>query len=85
MIDNELITRANAALAEEFELDIAAMVPEASFQEDLGLDSLDSVDMVIVLEQEFNIKIGKDPRIATIRTLSDLYEFLQAKKNEIES
>lgn len=83
MTNGELIKRANEALAKEFELDIALMTPESSFQEDLGLDSLDAVDMVIVLEQEFKIKIGKDPRIGNIHTLKDLYQFLLDKKNEI--
>ena len=83
MTDKEIIEKTNAALAEEFELDAALMTPEASFKEDLGLDSLDAVDMVIVLEQEFGIKIGKDPKIVKITHLADLYTFIIAKKNEL--
>ncbi len=83
MTDNELIEKTNAALAEEFELDPALMTPDASFKDDLGLDSLDAVDMVIVLEQEFGIKIGKDPKIIQITRLADLYTYLIAKKNEL--
>lgn len=85
MTDEEIITRTNAAIAEEFELDAADMIPEASFKDDLGLDSLDAVDMVIVLEQEFGIKIGKDPKIAAIRTLQDLHEFVIDKKRALAS
>ena len=80
MTDLEIIERANAALAKEFELDVAAMQAEARFREDLGLDSLDAVDMVIVLEQEFGVKIGKDPAIVAIRTVGDLHEFIIARK-----
>ena len=80
MTDQEIIERANEALANEFELDVADMRPEALFRDDLGLDSLDAVDMVIVLEQEFGVKIGKDPAIAEIRTVGDLHEFIVAKK-----
>ena len=83
MTDTEIIERANAALAQEFELDVAAMRPEALFREDLGLDSLDAVDMVIVLEQEFGVKIGKDPAIAQIRSVADLHEFIIAKKRAV--
>lgn len=83
MTDNELIERTNAALAEEFELDRALMTPEASFKDDLGLDSLDAVDMVIVLEQEFGIKIGKDPKIIQITNMGDLYAYIIAKRNEL--
>jgi len=84
MTDEDIIDRTNAAIAEEFELDAADMTPEASFKDDLGLDSLDAVDMVIVLEQEFGIKIGKDPRIATIKTLADLHAFVIDKKRALE-
>ncbi len=59
MTDQEIIERINKALAEEFELEIDELVPEAVFKDDLDLDSLDAVDMVIVLEQEFEIKIKK--------------------------
>jgi acyl carrier protein len=62
-------------------LDINDLVPSASFKDDLGLDSLDAVDMVIVLEQEFGIKIGKDPKILRIRQLSDLHTYVIEKRN----
>lgn len=80
MTDQDIIERANQALAKEFELDIADMRPDASFREDLGFDSLDAVDMVIVLEQEFGVKIGKDPAIAAIVKVGDLHEYIIAKK-----
>lgn len=81
MTNDEIIERTNTAIAEEFELDMNALVPTASFKDDLGLDSLDAVDMVIVLEQEFGIKIGKDPKILRIRQLSDLHSYVIDKKN----
>ncbi|CCO23433.1 phosphopantetheine-binding protein [Maridesulfovibrio hydrothermalis] len=82
MTDQKIIKRINAALAEEFELEIDELVPEAMFKEDLDLDSLDAVDMVIVLEQEFNIKIKKDETFKSIRSLGDLHAFILAKKDE---
>jgi acyl carrier protein len=81
MTNDEIIERTNTAIAEEFELDMNDLVPSASFKDDLGLDSLDAVDMVIVLEQEFGIKIGKDPKILRIRQLSDLHSYVIDKKN----
>jgi acyl carrier protein len=80
MTDREIIERADAAIAEEFELEPGALRPEALFREDLGLDSLDAVDMVVVLEQAFGIKIGKDPAIASIRSVGDMHAFILAKK-----
>ncbi|MDR3175971.1 MAG: phosphopantetheine-binding protein [Desulfovibrio sp.] len=83
MTDREIIEKANAALAEEFEIDPGRMRPEALFREDLDLDSLDVVDMVVVLEKAFGIKIGKDPAIAAIRSLDDLHRYILAKKSEM--
>ncbi|SHN61811.1 acyl carrier protein [Desulfovibrio litoralis] len=83
MTDNDIITRANTALAEEFELEVSSFVPEALFKEDLNLDSLDAVDMVIALEKEFGVKIGKDPQLSSIRTVNDLHQYLLKKKAEL--
>ncbi|MDR1489361.1 MAG: phosphopantetheine-binding protein [Desulfovibrio sp.] len=83
MTDLEIIEKANAALAEEFELDPGRMRPEALFREDLDLDSLDAVDMVVVLEKSFGIRIGKDPAIAAIRSLGDLHRYILSKKSEM--
>lgn len=82
MTDQEIIERINKALAEEFELELDELVPEAMFKEDLDLDSLDAVDMVIVLEQEFAIKIKKDEAFKAIRSLGDLHTFILNKKNQ---
>lgn len=84
MTDQEIIERINKALAEEFELEIDELVPEAVFKDDLDLDSLDAVDMVIVLEQEFEIKIKKDEAFKSIRTLGDLHTFILNKKDQTE-
>ncbi|WP_320172125.1 acyl carrier protein [Maridesulfovibrio sp.] len=81
MTDQEIIGRINRALAEEFELDLDDLVPEAVFKDDLDLDSLDAVDMVIVLEQEFGIKIKKDEAFKSIRSLGDLHSFILNRKD----
>ncbi|MBI9080485.1 MAG: acyl carrier protein [Pseudodesulfovibrio sp.] len=82
MTDLEAIQLTNELLAEEFELELDQMKPEALFKEDLELDSLDAVDMVIVLEQAFNFKIKKDEAFKKIRSLGNLHDFVLDKKNE---
>jgi acyl carrier protein len=84
MTDQQVIEAANKALATEFELDENLLTPETSFRETLGLDSLDAVDMVIVLEKTFQIKIGRDPAIMNIRTVDDMHRYVIAKKREFE-
>lgn len=72
----------NAALAEEFELELADMKPETHLYEDLGLDSLDAVDMVIVLENSFGVKLREEQSLREIRTLQDIYNFIGNKVRE---
>lgn len=85
MTDEQIIAAADNALAEEFELDAEQMRPEARFKEDLDLDSLDAVDMVIVLEKTFSIKIGRDPAVMQIRTVGDMHEYIIRKKREFDA
>ena len=84
MADQDIIELINTSLAEEFELNLRDMAPEALLFKDLGLDSLDVVDMVIVLENAFNFKIREEESIRKIRTLGDIHNFVINKKREIE-
>lgn len=85
MTDQEIIERINRSLAEEFEIDLAEMTPETTLFEDMGLDSLDVVDLVIVLETAFAIKIREEEAIRKIRTLGDIHTFVINKKRAMES
>lgn len=76
MTDEQIIEIINSRLAEEFELEPDKMVPEAMLYDDLGLDSLDRVDTVIVLEQAFKIKIREEEAIREIKTLGDIHRFV---------
>ncbi len=82
MTEQEVIERIDSSLAEEFELDRADMTPDANIYEDLGLDSLDTVDMVIVLEGAFEFKIREEEGIRAIRTLGDIHSFVLEKVSE---
>jgi len=73
-------------LVEEFELDEGNVKMEARLLEDLGLDSLDSVDLVVALERVFNFKIGRtadSERISQIRTVSDICDFVAEKQGRV--
>lgn len=76
MTEEELCRKAIDVLAEEFELEPDEMVPEATIYEDLGLDSLDAVDMVVVLEKTFGMKLTDEDALRSIRTVDDLLQFL---------
>jgi acyl carrier protein len=82
MTDDEIIKTINMSLAEEFELNPDLMIPEADIYEDLGLDSLDMVDLVVVLENSFHIKIIEEETIREIRTLGQIHQFVQTKTKD---
>jgi acyl carrier protein len=85
MTDQEIIEKINSSLAEEFEYALGDMTPETTLFEDMGLDSLDVVDLVIVLETAFGIKIREEEAIRKIRTLGDIHTFVIDKKRQMES
>ncbi|NLD38168.1 MAG: acyl carrier protein [Desulfatiglans sp.] len=83
MTNDEIIDTINSALVKEFELDKDKMHPGAHLFDNLELDSLDMVDMVIVLENAFKFKITEEKDIRDIRTLGDIHNFVIKKSNEI--
>lgn len=84
MTDQQIIELINSSLAEEFEYQ-GETNPETSLFEEMGLDSLDVVDLVIVLETAFDMKIREEEAIRSIRTLGDIHKFVIAKKRQTES
>jgi acyl carrier protein len=82
MNNDAIAETVNAALIEEFELDPERISPEAHIRDDLGLDSLDIVDMVIVLEKAFHFKLHNKEPLAKIQTLGDLYAFIADLREE---
>lgn len=78
MNKEQLIEKVNGILAEEFETDVADMQPDASLMEVLDLDSLDIVDMVVLVEKHFGIIMKKED-FGTVRTFADFYDYLESR------
>ena len=60
-------------------IDEGKVTPEAKFIDDLGADSLDTVELVMAFEEKFNIEIPDDAA-ETILTVKDAIDFIQNKK-----
>jgi acyl carrier protein len=81
MTREELAVAINSVLAEQFELKPESLKnPEAKLHEDLGLDSLDAVDLVVTMEKKFGCRI-LEAEAREIRTLSQLYDCIHKSKN----
>jgi acyl carrier protein len=82
MTEQEIVRKVNEVFVESFEIKKEALKPEAKIFNDLGLDSLDIVDLVVALQKKFGVTIRDDERVRNIRTLSDIYNFIQILKDK---
>jgi acyl carrier protein len=81
MTEQEIIDTIHKVFEESFEIERERLQPQAHIFTDLGLDSLDIVDLVVALQQSFGVKIRNEEGIRNIRTLQDLYQFIFTIKN----
>lgn len=71
----EADARLRQIIAEQLGVTEEEVVPEASFVDDLNADSLEMVDLIISLEEEFNVQVS-DEDAEKIRTVRDAIEYL---------
>lgn len=86
MTETEIADRVKKILVQEFELNEEDLAPDVTLYDELGLDSLDSVDLVVALEKEFNFKIVRktdEEKIRSMRNLRDIYGFVSEKQRSI--
>ena len=75
MADSELIQAVKEILTDSFEIAPERLTPQAEIFADLGLDSLDMVDMATSLQRRFGVSMRDNDRIRSIRTMQDLYDY----------
>jgi len=68
--------KARALIASKMKLDESEITPEKNIFNDLGADSLDFVELSMLLEREFNVKFTEDDT-AKVKTVGDLYELIE--------
>lgn len=79
---DEVVGRVTSLLAREFEVEDSSIVPDADIYMDLGLDSLDAIDLIAGLEAEFGVRVDRqsdEESIRAIRTLTDVCDFITSK------
>ena len=81
MTHEEIIEKIRTSLAEEFEVDIEVIQADAPLMQTLELDSLDLVDLVVLVEQNFGFNMtGQD--FVGIKTFQDFYDLVINRMNE---
>ena len=80
MQNDEIIRKVNQLLIEEIEIDESQINPAADLKKDLGIDSLDFVDLFVIVENNFGFKM-KAEEMADVRTLQDFYSYIIKRIN----
>jgi acyl carrier protein len=78
MDKEEIINKINIFLVEEFEIEPEQLKPEALLKTDLGIDSLDFVDIIVIIEKNFGFKV-KGEEMSDVKTLQDFYDYVIAR------
>jgi acyl carrier protein len=80
MQNEEIIKRINQLLVEEIEIDEDQISPSADLKKDLGIDSLDFVDLFVIIENNFGFKM-KAEEMLDIKKLEDFYAYVIRRVN----
>ena len=75
---NEALSKFTDAAVEVLAVDPSKVTLDASFSDDLGADSLDLVELVMALEETFDIEVAED-ELKDIRTVGESFELIYAK------
>jgi len=73
--------RVRRIISDQLGVDESQVTPNASFEEDLNADSLDLVELIMSLEEEFNIEISEE-EAERIRTVGDAIEYIREHGSE---
>lgn len=78
MTRQEIEEKVKAFLIDDLEIDEEKIADDATLKDDMGIDSLDFVDIVVIVEKNFGFKI-KPEEMANVTTLSQFYDYIESK------
>ncbi|AEE15048.1 Acyl carrier protein [Thermodesulfobium narugense DSM 14796] len=81
MSENEIFDRVKKIISNQLGIEEGTIEMNSSFVDDLGADSLDTVEMVMAFEEEFGVEIP-DKEVEKIKTVGDAVKFLYEKVGE---
>jgi len=74
----EIEEKVKEFLIDDLEIEEDKIAPDALLKEDMGIDSLDFVDIVVIVEKKFGFKI-KPEEMADVKTMSQFCDYIQSK------
>ncbi len=79
MPDQNIETKVKEIIVEQLGVNPEQVTENASFIEDLGADSLDTVELVMAFEEEFSVEVP-DEDAEKLQTVGDVVKYIEAKK-----
>lgn len=80
MSKEQIAEKLTAILAEEFEVEASVMTPDADVMQTLDIDSLDLVDMVVLIDKHMGVVLKKSD-FAEIKTFDDFFTLIEQRTN----
>lgn len=81
MGSEEIFKKLQEMLAEQFALSVDDITMSSSFEDDLGADSVDLVELVMAMEEEFEIDEIPEEELLTLKTVGDCVRYLSTSLN----
>lgn len=79
MTHEEILQKMQELVGEQFAIEPAEVTMETSFEEDLGADSVDLVELVMAMEEEFEVGEIQEEDLGSLKTVGDAVNYLAAK------
>ena len=80
-MSEEILQKVQSIIADKLSVDVADVTPEKSFTNDLGADSLDTVELMMEFEKNFNLSIPDDQQ-ENIQTVGDVVKLIEKMRAE---
>ena len=78
-----MVDKVRALLAEQLNIDVKTVKATSRIVEDLGADSLDMIEMLMSLEENFGISVPDD-KVSGLKTVEDIVAFIKAENKDAE-
>ena len=82
MTPEEIFSTLQTLIAEQFAIDAGEITMASSFTDDLGADSVDLVELVMAMEEEFDLDEVEEDDLAQLKTVGDCVKFLSGKLSQ---
>ena len=76
-----ILEKLRSLIADQLGVDSSNITMDTNFEEDLGVDSLDIVELSMALEEEFDIGEVKEAELGTLKTVGDAVRYVAGKQN----